>query len=104
MFYTNLYIAAFKPSFKKTPLESETYAAEGGNVTIKCNPEAAPRPKFVWKKDGNVIGAGGHRRIYDNGNLFISPVSRDDEGIYTCTASNELGLDESKGRLLVLSK
>lgn len=73
-------------------------------MTIKCNPEAAPRPKFVWKKDGNVIGAGGHRRIYDNGNLFISPVSRDDEGIYTCTASNELGLDESKGRLLVLSK
>lgn len=72
-------------------------------MTIKCNPEAAPRPKFVWKKDGNVIAAGGHRKIYDNGNLYISPVSRDDEGIYTCTASNELGLDESKGRLLVLS-
>jgi hypothetical protein len=34
----------------------ETYAAEGGNITIICNPEAAPRPKFVWKKDGNVIG------------------------------------------------
>jgi hypothetical protein len=34
----------------------ETYAAEGGNITIICNPEAAPTPKFVWKKDGNVIG------------------------------------------------
>lgn len=99
-----LRVLAFKPSFKKSPLEFETYAAEGGNVTIKCHPEAAPRPKFVWKKDGNIIGSGGHRRIFDNGNLYISPVSRDDEGLYICTASNELGIDESKGRLIVLRK
>jgi hypothetical protein len=51
-----LRVLAFKPTFKKHPLESETYAAEQGDVTIKCNPEAAPRPRFVWKKDGNVIG------------------------------------------------
>lgn len=51
-----LRVLAFKPSFKKRPLEAETYAAENGNVTIKCNPEAAPKPTFVWKKDGNVIG------------------------------------------------
>ena len=49
-------ILALKPSFKKRPLEIETYAAEGGNTSIICNPEAAPRPKFVWKKDENVIG------------------------------------------------
>ncbi|CAH0562661.1 unnamed protein product [Brassicogethes aeneus] len=97
-----LRVLAFKPSFKKTPLESETYAAEQGNVTLKCNPEAAPRPKFTWIKDGNVIGSGGHRKIYENGNLFISPASRDDEGVYTCRANNELGMDESKGRLIVL--
>uniref|UniRef100_A0A6P7GDV3 Contactin n=1 Tax=Diabrotica virgifera virgifera TaxID=50390 RepID=A0A6P7GDV3_DIAVI len=97
-----LRVLAFKPSFKKNPLEFESYAAEEGNVTIKCNPEAAPRPKFVWKKDGNVIGSGGHRKIFENGNLYISPVSRDDEGIYICTASNELGIDESRGRLIVL--
>jgi hypothetical protein len=97
-----LRVLAFKPTFKKHPLESETYAAEQGDVTIKCNPEAAPRPRFVWKKDGNVIGSGGHRRILENGNLVINSVSRDDEGLYTCTASNELGMDESRGRLIVL--
>lgn len=96
--------AAFKPTFKKHPLESEIYAAEQGNVTIKCNPEAAPKPRFTWKKDGNVLGQGGHRRMLENGNLIISPVSRDDEGLYTCTASNELGMDESRGRLIVLRK
>lgn len=97
-----LRVLAFKPSFKKHPLEPETYAAENGNVTIRCNPEAAPKPKYVWKKNGNVLGSGGHRRILDNGNLIISPVSRDDEGLYTCTASNELGMDESHGRLIIL--
>lgn len=49
-----------------------------------------------------LIGSGGHRRILDNGNLVISPVSRDDEGVYTCTASNIYGQDESQGRLIVL--
>ncbi|XP_050293568.1 contactin isoform X2 [Anthonomus grandis grandis] len=97
-----LRVLAFPPSFKKHPLESETYAAEGGNVTIRCNPEAAPRPIFTWKKDGIEIGVGGHRSIFPNGNLLLSPVSRDDEGVYTCTASNELGMAESKGRLIIL--
>ncbi|KAJ8951441.1 hypothetical protein NQ318_006870 [Aromia moschata] len=60
------------------------------------------RDQIRLEKDGTVIGDGGHRRIYENGNLFINPVSRDDEGIYTCTATNELGMDESKGRLIVL--
>lgn len=85
-------------------MESETYAAEGGNVTIVCKPEAAPRPKFVWKKDGNVIGSGGRRRILETGNLIISPVSRDDEGTYVCTATNQYGSDETRGRLIVLRK
>lgn len=51
-----------------------------------------------------TIGAGGHRRILTNGNLMISPVSRDDEGVYTCVASNKMGMDESQGRLIVLRK
>ncbi|KAF4525298.1 hypothetical protein B566_EDAN014819 [Ephemera danica] len=83
-----LRVLSLKPSFKKRPLEPETYAAEGGNVTILCNPEAAPRPKFVWKKDGSVIGSGGTRRILDVGNLIIS--------------RNVYGSDESRGRLIVL--
>lgn len=97
-----LRVLSLKPSFKKLPLESETYSAQGGNVTIVCKPEAAPRSSFVWKKDGNVIGSGGRRRILHNGNLIISPVSRDDEGMYVCIASNQYGSDETRGRLIVL--
>lgn len=46
------------PTFRKKPLESEMYAAEGVSVTIVCNPEAAPRPKFTWRKNDLVIGRG----------------------------------------------
>ena len=83
-----LRILSLKPSFSKRPLEAEIYAAEGGNITIACNPEAAPRPKIVWKKDGYTIGSGGRRIVLPSGHLLISPVSREDEGNFTCIAEN----------------
>ncbi|CAH2071716.1 unnamed protein product, partial [Iphiclides podalirius] len=67
-----------------------------------CNPEAAPKPTFTWKKDNIVIGAGGKRFITETGNLIIRQLSRDDEGVYTCVAKNQYGSDESRGRLIVL--
>lgn len=97
-----LRVLSLAPSFKKRPLETETYAAEGGNVTMRCNPEAAPRPRFIWKKDRNILGSGGRRIILENGNMVIKPVSRDDEGVYSCTAENAYGRDQSYGRLIVL--
>uniref|UniRef100_A0A182UGL9 Contactin n=1 Tax=Anopheles melas TaxID=34690 RepID=A0A182UGL9_9DIPT len=99
-----LRVLSMKPSFKKRPLESEIYSIANGNTTIRCEPEAAPTPKIVWKKDGNVIGSGGHRKIYPTGTLHISPTSRDDEGTYTCIASNTQGMAESKARLIVLQE
>lgn len=99
-----LRVLSMKPSFKKNPLESEIYAVYNGNTTINCDPEAAPRPRIQWKKDGNIIGSGGHRRILPTGTLIISPTSRDDEGVYTCMATNSYGTDESKARLIVLRK
>lgn len=100
-----LRVLKIKPTFKKKPLEPEIYAIYNGNTTIACDPEAAPRPTFQWKKDGNLIGSGGHRKILPGtGTLIISPTSRDDEGIYTCVASNSYGTDESKSRLIVLQE
>lgn len=97
-----LRVLSLKPTFKKKPLESETYGSEGGNVTIRCNPEAAPKPTYTWRKDGIVIGPGGKRFITENGNLIIRQISRDDEGVYTCVAKNQYGTDESRGRLIVM--
>ncbi|XP_014098963.2 contactin [Bactrocera oleae] len=99
-----LRVLSMKPSFKKRPLEPEIYAVQNGNTTIVCDPEAAPRPKFQWKKDGQLIGAGGHRRILPSGTLIIAPTSRDDEGLYTCVATNKAGTDESRSRVIVLQE
>lgn len=99
-----LRVLSMKPSFHKRPLEAEIYAIYNGNLTIICDPEAAPRPKFQWKLNGNVVGQGGHRRLLPTGTLIISPTSREDEGIYTCVATNAYGSDESRSRVIVLRK
>lgn len=63
MFCNIFHLAELAPTFRKKPLEREMYAAEGKNVTIVCNPEAAPRPKFTWRQGGLVIGNGKFCRI-----------------------------------------
>lgn len=97
-----LRVLSLKPSFAKYPLEAETYAIEGGNVTIACRPEAAPLPHFIWRKDGQVISPTARRRILVNGYLLIQPVTREDQGRYRCTAENTYGSDSSEGLLRVL--
>lgn len=97
-----LKILSLSPTFQKYPLESEMYAAEGGNFTIPCRPEAAPFPNFIWKHDGKII-SNGRYHIEENGYLFIRSVSLTDEGLYTCTAKNRYGSDQSSGRLIVFS-
>ena len=39
-----------------------------------------------------------------NGYLQLDPVAQEDEGEYTCTATNQYGTDSSTGRLRVLGK
>lgn len=92
------------PNFRKHPLETELYAAEEGNLTISCQPEAAPFPEFQWKKDGYNVGTSGGGRVFimPNGFLRINPVRIEDEGNYTCIARNVYGQDMSSGRLIVL--
>ncbi len=96
-----LRVLAFAPTFEKRPVEEKTYAAERGNVTLKCEPEGAPEPQFTWRKDGNRIASGGKHIVYDNGNLFINRVNLADTGTYTCEAANEYGKAESSGKLIV---
>ncbi len=45
-----LRVLAFAPTFDKRPVEEKTYAAETGDVILRCKPEGAPQPKFTWRK------------------------------------------------------
>ncbi len=43
------------PTFRKYPLQPNTYATRRGNVTLICRPEAAPSPQKEWFKDRRAL-------------------------------------------------
>jgi len=97
-----LRVLAFGPSFAKRPLEALMFSGQSLNHTIACDPEAAPRPEIEWLFNGRPISAQGRRRLLPNGYLQLDPVQLDDQGTYTCQASNRYGRDSSSGSLRVL--
>ncbi|XP_037271064.2 contactin [Rhipicephalus microplus] len=98
-----LRVVTMAPNFAKYPLDTEMYAAEEGNITIPCRPEAAPYPEFTWRKNGYTFALGGRTQMLSNGYLRIDPVRREDEGNYTCVVKNQYGTASSTGALVVLS-
>lgn len=91
--------SAFKPTFQNSPVESSKQAAEKGNVTISCRPEAAPRAVIKWMKNGLEIG-----KVLPSGDLQLSFLTKADSGIYTCVAENSLGTANSNCALVVQGK
>ncbi|KAL3852170.1 hypothetical protein ACJMK2_015845 [Sinanodonta woodiana] len=93
-----LQVLSIKPNFFKNPMTPTIIGAEGGNITILCQPEAAPFPVYTWKLNGNVLNTpedtSARVRRLKNGNLVITMMSRSDEGTYTCRVENSLGFVE----------
>ena len=98
-----LKVLKIPPTFAKNPLYDPVYAAENGNVTITCKPEAAPRPNITWFFNGNKIGSGGKMIIYPSGNLFLKSLTKAESGQYECRATNKHGSDRSMTNLIVKS-
>ncbi len=67
-------------------------AVEGGTVSVDLSRgqrQAFPLPSdFQWTKDGQTLLRNSSRIQYSYPQLNISSVNREDEGIYTLTASN----------------
>nr|XP_027209949.1 uncharacterized protein LOC113803369 [Penaeus vannamei] len=65
---------------------------EGDGVTLLCSVHADPPVyNITWLHNGRVVGVGGRRWMRDNASLVVSPVDREDAGLYTCLASNREG-------------
>ena len=96
-----LKVLTLKPSFVKNPLDEKIYAAQDGNITILCNPEAAPRPNITWYRNGNRLGSGGKITIFKNGNIFMKGLNSEEQGQYECVATNKYGSDRSKTFLVI---
>uniref|UniRef100_A0A3P9GZ20 Neural cell adhesion molecule L1 n=1 Tax=Oryzias latipes TaxID=8090 RepID=A0A3P9GZ20_ORYLA len=75
---------------------------ENNRTFLDCPFFGSPLPEHRWFKNGQGSGLdGGHYRSYLNGSLEIKRTRREDEGTYTCVASNMLGKAENQVHLEV---
>lgn len=99
-----LRVLSIKPSFARYPLPDSLVAAQGGNLTIPCQPEAAPQPEITWLQNGQAIGYGDSRRqILIDGTLHITELTFGDQGKYTCKATNANGEDSSSTTVTIVA-
>ncbi|XP_021368821.1 contactin-like [Mizuhopecten yessoensis] len=97
-----LQVYSFAPTFAKSPPKESQDAALRGNLTVACNPEAAPKAEIQWLKNGNMpLSTGGNIQILVNGYLHISNINSNDAGIYTCKATNIHGEAQGSTRVYV---
>ncbi|KAH9505526.1 hypothetical protein Btru_057498 [Bulinus truncatus] len=68
-------IKPFPPTFTRSPLDRSRKAARGGNVTISCHPEAAPRASIKWFKGDREL-----MQVKANGDLELSTLTQADAG------------------------
>ncbi len=87
-------------------MQAEQYVTRNADVTIICQPEAAPLAKIKWEFNGAELStsqdAGARVRQLANGNLHITGVQDSDQGYYTCLAENPYGSAQSTGNLTVV--
>jgi hypothetical protein len=83
----------------------EALANIGASAMLELQCKGFPRPEVLWKHEGKVIEPGGrYRFLYEDAEtmtLVIKNVSQEDAGVYTITAKNELGQDDTEMKLIV---
>ena len=73
-------------------------ASVGDSVSINCSASGRPLPSLSWYKDEVQLDISGRITITDyvinfthiDSVLTVSSVTYDDEGVYTCNATNTL--------------
>uniref|UniRef100_A0A6I8NEA1 Neurofascin n=1 Tax=Ornithorhynchus anatinus TaxID=9258 RepID=A0A6I8NEA1_ORNAN len=69
---------------------------------LDCPFFGSPIPTLRWFKNGQGSNLdGGNYRVFENGSLEITMTRKEDQGIYTCVATNILGKAENQVRLEV---
>ncbi|XP_049833934.1 Down syndrome cell adhesion molecule-like protein Dscam2 isoform X21 [Schistocerca gregaria] len=85
-------IASFDDNFTATYKE---------DVKLPCLAVGIPPPEIVWKVKGLAFQPDDRIRQLPEGSLFITSVTRQDAGEYTCTVENSFGQDTVTHRLVV---
>lgn len=79
----------------------------GERATLECRVQANPLPDILWTKNGHEVEESDERitLAYDGHicRLTIDQVTMDDEGRYSCEASNGFGRTSTYARLAVVT-
>ncbi|KAM8800200.1 vascular endothelial growth factor receptor kdr-like isoform 2-T2 [Eudromia elegans] len=65
-----------------------------GKIILECRVGGTPEPQITWKKNGYPISAASGISM-ENNTLVIERVKKDDEGLYECKASNDMGQEST---------
>ena len=74
-------------------------------VTVRCEASMDPSPAIKWEiqgKDSDFKNTVSLSK--DNSSLILSEPKADDSGIYTCTASNNVGWVSISSNIKILRK
>jgi len=76
--------------------------------SLDCKPDAAPPPTYQWFKGTGKnrikIAPGGRYKLFSNGTLTVANVTKNDEGQYSCNATNFLNSAIATASAVVLGK
>eukprot|EP00062_Callorhinchus_milii_P023150 gi/632981692/ref/XP_007907731.1/ PREDICTED: LOW QUALITY PROTEIN: matrix-remodeling-associated protein 5 [Callorhinchus milii] len=90
----------------ETARQQVTY---GKDLRVDCEASGLPDPQVSWGlPDGTTVNslAGRSRRyvVFGNGSLYFNEAGPKDEGEYTCYAVNQIGKDEMRVSVKVVSE
>ncbi|KAM6971481.1 vascular endothelial growth factor receptor 1 [Tautogolabrus adspersus] len=72
------------------------------SVILRCPSEGIPTPTITWYKNEHALSQGSGIIISpEDGSLHIDRITTEDQGLYTCQATNERGSAESSAFIWV---
>lgn len=78
---------------------------EGSEVTLRCKINGEPDPQVMWLKDGHRIKTTRHLKLSFTEDgwcyLTIHSCTLSDTGLYMCTGTNEVGVQNTQCTLVV---
>ena len=69
-------------------------------ASLQCDVKGNPVPQITWLKENTSVAAD-KRIVQSGGGIMIKDVKSHDGGMYTCVASNILGLVKTSATLTV---
>ncbi|XP_067384455.1 neural cell adhesion molecule L1.2 isoform X2 [Channa argus] len=85
---TNVYVVELPPQILTEDGNTYTFT-EGQKAMLECETFGSPKPKVTWESSStSPLLADPRVNLLTNGGLEISNITRDDEGLYTCSVQN----------------